>query len=176
MTDGGVFIQYGGHNFPTIIEARWVVFFDALRNTWHYDAEAEWGLPNAPHHYQPQFFLPRIDAYLEVQRPGDDRIRRPMLHYHPETEEEVVYHAIGDLPDERQLATVGWWDRTHGRGVRNLTAGYEWGDWFGTENPEVLYALEVARDKEFESAIPLARPPDEEVLGIFEREREQRPE
>ena len=175
MTAGHGFTQYRGHNFPAIVEAQWAVFFDALSDTWRYDQEAEWGLTNTQH-YQPQFFLPRLNAHLEVQRLDDHQTRQFLQHYYPEMEEHVVYLAVGDLPDEQQLGTAGWWDPRRDQGVRSLTTGYDWEAWFPPSYPDVLRAIEVARTKEFESAIPRGRQPGEEVMDIPEREREQRPE
>lgn len=177
MAAGHCFTQYRGHNFLTVVEARWAVFFDGLPTgeVWHYDHEAGWGLANT-RHYRPQFFLPRLGAYLEVQRPDDHQSRQPLRHYDPEIEEPIVYLAVGDLPDERQLRLAGWWDPDSGQGVRNLTQGFEWEAWFPPDSDGVLRAIEVARTTEFVSAIPLLRQPGEEITDIPERDREQRPE
>lgn len=165
--------QYGEHNFTTLVEAQWAVFFDAMNERWLYDQDAEWGLANAQH-YRPQFCLPRLNAYLEVQRPDDHRIRQPLEHYYPETEEPVVYLAVGELPDELWLSTTGWWGPSCARGVVKLTPGDDWNQWFPPDYSNVLHAIEFARTKEFEPAVPLRRQPREEVRGIPEREREQR--
>jgi hypothetical protein len=138
--------QYRGYSFLTVVEARWAVFFDTVRHDWDYDAEAEWGLFNAEH-YRPQFFL--HGAYLEVQRPDDDRTRRPQLHYYPEIEEPVVYLAVGDLPDERQLSATGWWDSKRRSGVMKLTPGDDWNQCFPLDYPDVRQAIEIARTVEF---------------------------
>ena len=152
MTGQG-FTLYGGHNFRTIVEARWAAFFDAQRDPWDYDPEAGWGLGNEQH-YRPQFCLPRLDGYLDVQRPGDHRTRQPLQHYYPEIEEYPVYLAVGDFPDEQQLRATGWWDSERGQGVKNLTPCYDWGDWFPPDYGEVLRAVEVARTKEFGPEMP----------------------
>lgn len=175
MTAGDGLTQYSGHTFLTVAEAQWAVFFESTKTRWRYDPNAEWGLPNEQH-YRPQFSLPRLNGYLEVQRPDDYRIREPLLHYHPEIEEPAVYLAVGDLPDERQLGVNGWWDSERRRGVMNLTPCFEWQMWFPPNSSEVLRALELARIKEFESAVPPARQPAEEIKDIPQREREQRPE
>lgn len=167
--------QYRGYNFLTAVEARWAVFFDTLDRSWDYDPKAEWGLFNAQH-YRPQFLLPSLNAYLEVQRPDDDQNRRPLQHYDPEIQEPVVYLAVGDLPDERQLSTTGWWDPKRHSGVMSLTPGFDWNKLFPPDYPDVLRAIEVARAKEFELGIPFARPPDKEAKGMPERERERRQE
>jgi hypothetical protein len=157
----------------TVTEARWAVFFETLRDDWgdwDYDPEG-WGLGNE-HHYRPQFRFSH--GYLEVQRPGDNRTRERMRH--PEGDEHPVYLAVGDFPDEKQLRAAGWWDPKRGQGVRMLTPGYEWEDWFPPAYDKVLWALEAAGSEKFESGIPSARRPEEEVRDIPEREREQRPD
>jgi hypothetical protein len=175
MVNGQSVTQHGGHNFPTVVEAQWAVFFDTMNDPWFYDQEAEWGLANAQH-YRPQFSLPRLNAYLEVQRVDDHRIRQPLQHYYPGIEEPVVYLAVGELPDEQQLGTTGWWDPGCGQGVRKLIPGDDWEDWFPPDYPNVLQAIRVARTMEFESAVPPVRQAGEEVRDIPVREREQRPE
>ncbi|MDQ3762223.1 MAG: hypothetical protein M3460_11210 [Actinomycetota bacterium] len=175
MTTGEGPVPYGEHLFLTVAEARWAVFFDAKGDPWHYDPRAEWGLGNEQH-YRPQFSLPRLSAYLEVQRPDDHRTRHVLHHYDPEIEEHHVYLAVGDLPDEQQLATTGWWDSERDQGVMMLTPSFEWEKWFPPDRPRVLQALEAAKTKEFGPAVPLERQPEEEVSEIPEREREQRPD
>jgi hypothetical protein len=167
--------QYSGRNFLTVVEARWAVFFDATKTLWHYDPDSEWGLPNQQY-YRPQFSLPGLNGYLEVRGPNDHQIPEPQLYYHPEVDEPAIYLAVGDLPGERQLAVTGWWDSECHRGVMELTHCFEWKMWFPPNSPEVLRALELARIKEFEPAVPPARQPEEEVRDIPEREREQQPE
>lgn len=152
MTFGQDFISYGGYLFLTVVEARWAVFFDTLNDLWVYDREAEWGLANAQH-YRPQFSLPRLNGYLEVQRPDDNRTRQPLHHDYPEIEEHVLYLAVGDFPDEQQLGATGWWNPRRGQGITKLTRrcfDFDWGKWFPPNYPDVLQALEAARAKEFE--------------------------
>lgn len=175
MTPGQDFILYGGKTFLAVVEARWAVFFDALNHPYYYDPEAEWGLPNAQH-YRPQFSLPRLNGYLEVQRFDDHRTRQPLQHYYPEIEEHAAYLAVGDLPDEQQLGAIGWWDPGRSQGVMKLTPCFDWGEWFPPNYPDVLEALEVARTEEFTTGIPSLRQPEEEVRDIPEREREQPPQ
>lgn len=139
---------YRGYNFPTVVEARWAVFFDALGDPWDYDSKAEWGLFNPQSYYRPQFLLPRLTAYLEV-RPDDDRTRQPLLHYDPEIEEPIVYLAVDNLPDERQLGAIGWWDSERRRGVMSLVPCSGWEMWFPPDYPDVVRAIEVARTEEF---------------------------
>lgn len=184
MTPGQGFIPHGGYRygeyiFLTEAEARWAVFFAALRVRCHYDPSGDWGLGNAQH-YQPQFRLPdpprasgdSQPSYFEVQRPDDDRIRHALRDYHPEIKEHAVYLAEGDLPDEQQLGATGWWDPGRRQGVWELTPCFEWEMWFPCASPAVLQALEAARAQEFASGIPSARQPEEGLREIPERERE----
>ncbi len=174
MTTGRGVTQYCGHNFPSIVEAQWAVFFETRGEVWHYDREATWGLVNAQH-YRPQFALPRLDAYFEVQRPHDHQTRRSLQYDHPEIKEPVVYLAVGDLPDERQLGTTGWWDPGRSQGVRNLTPGDDWKAWFPPDYPDVLRAMEFARTTKFGPAIPEGRRTGEGIRDIPKQERERHP-
>jgi hypothetical protein len=82
---------YGGYRVRSRLEARWAVFFDALRIPWQYEEEgydlSNVVLPNdpgaltqwlsaedhatieadAPQWYLPDFYLPRQDSWLEVK-------------------------------------------------------------------------------------------------------------
>ena len=116
MTAEDGITQYRGRNFLTVVEAQWAGFFQTIGDPWDYDPVAELLLAN-PQHYLPQFSLPRLGAYLEVQRLDDHRTRQPLQHSHPEIEEPVVYLAVRELPDEAQLGTTGWWDPGRGQGV-----------------------------------------------------------
>ncbi len=175
MGAGDGFTQYRGHNFLTVVEAQWAVFFQTMGDPWHYDSAAELLLAN-PKRYLPQFSLPRLGAYLEMRCLDDYSPRQVLHHYHQDIEEPVVYLAVGDLPDQRQLSTTGWWDSTRSQGVMKLTPGFDWEKWFPPDYPPILQAIEVARTEEFESTIPQMRQSGEEVRDIPEREREEPPE
>jgi hypothetical protein len=61
--------SYSGHRFRSRTEARWAVFFDEIGEEWAYEAEGfELGSP--PIRYLPDFWLPRLDCWVEVKPPG----------------------------------------------------------------------------------------------------------
>lgn len=63
---------YKGYRFRSRLEARWAVFFDALRIEWQYESEG-YELSNGEH-YLPDFFLPTFSdgMYCEVKPDGGD--------------------------------------------------------------------------------------------------------
>jgi hypothetical protein len=91
MTPGQDFILYGGKTFLAVVEARWAVFITTTRK--------RNGACLTLSTIGPQFSLPRLNGYLEVQRFDDHRTRQPLQHYYPEIEEHAAYLAVGDLPD-----------------------------------------------------------------------------
>jgi hypothetical protein len=56
-----------GTTFRSRLEARWAIFFDALGLRWQYEPEG-YALPAG--NYLPDFFLPEIDAWIEVKPEG----------------------------------------------------------------------------------------------------------
>lgn len=65
--------RYGGCLFRSRLEARWAVFFDALKIVWRYEPEGF--LLAGGVHYLPDFFLPGFDTrglYVEVKPLGGD--------------------------------------------------------------------------------------------------------
>ena len=164
-------IDYRGATFQTVLEARWAVFFTALDQDWHYAADG-WPLGN-PEHYQPQLLVMRSDVqlYLEVRAGWDRHTRRPMLYAEPEIEDHHVYLAAGELPDQKQLRRVGWWD--NGQGVLQLTAGWDFAQLYPPGNDDILAALETAREETFELPMPTPRR-EARVTRDIKAERERR--
>jgi hypothetical protein len=63
--------RYGGCRFRSRLEARWAVFFDAVRIPWEYEPE---GFELDSGRYLPDFFLPRQECWLEIKgRTATDR-------------------------------------------------------------------------------------------------------
>lgn len=67
---------YKGYNFRSRVEARWAVFLDALGWNWEYEREGfefEDGT-----RYLPDFFIPRINTWIEVkgQEPTEEEIKK----------------------------------------------------------------------------------------------------
>lgn len=56
--------RYGGRRFRSRTEARWAVFFDTLKIEFDYELEG-WEFPTG--RYLPDFFIPSIDAWIEIK-------------------------------------------------------------------------------------------------------------
>jgi hypothetical protein len=55
---------YKGYRFRSRLEARWAVFFDEIGLKWEYEKE---GFDVDGKWYLPDFYLPFIDAYVEIK-------------------------------------------------------------------------------------------------------------
>lgn len=86
--------EYAGYRFRSRLEARWAVFFDALKVEYQYEAEGfdlGGGL-----WYLPDFWLPELDCWLEIkgQEPtGEEREKCERLAV---GSEKPVYVFVGD--------------------------------------------------------------------------------
>ncbi len=58
---------YKGYRFRSRLEARWAVFFDALKIKWQYELE---GFALDGIYYLPDFFLPEYQMYCEIKPAG----------------------------------------------------------------------------------------------------------
>jgi hypothetical protein len=56
---------YNDHFFRSRLEARWAVYFDSLGEKWEYEPEG-FILENGVK-YLPDFFIPKMDCYVEVK-------------------------------------------------------------------------------------------------------------
>lgn len=56
---------YQGYKFRSRLEARWAVFFDKLNIEWQYEAEG-YRLKDGTF-YLPDFFLPKLDCFIEIK-------------------------------------------------------------------------------------------------------------
>lgn len=65
--------EYNGITFRSRTEARWAVFLDVLKIKWEYEAEGYQLLSGS---YLPDFWVPEIDAFLEVKPEGAEEDRR----------------------------------------------------------------------------------------------------
>lgn len=70
--------EYKGFRFRSRLEARYAVFFDALKLEWEYEKEG-FELPNGKR-YLPDFYLPAFDCWWEVKGdyPTRDEIQKLM--------------------------------------------------------------------------------------------------
>lgn len=74
--------RYKGYRFRSRLEARWAVFFDALKIRWEYEKEG-FDLGEAGH-YLPDFWLPDLKCWIEIK--GE----------HPTREEEGKAWALAE--------------------------------------------------------------------------------
>lgn len=56
--------QYKGYRFRSRLEARWAVFFDAMKWRWEYEKE---GFNIDGLNYLPDFWLPDVNSFVEVK-------------------------------------------------------------------------------------------------------------
>jgi hypothetical protein len=68
MTIRAIETKYRGYRFRSRLEARWAVFFDALRIKWTYEPEG-YELPDGSR-YLVDFYLPEYQVFAEV-KPDD---------------------------------------------------------------------------------------------------------
>lgn len=60
--------SYGGCKFRSRLEARWAMFFDRAGIQWEYEPEGfEVGPGHDRRRYLPDFYLPRVDRWVEVK-------------------------------------------------------------------------------------------------------------
>jgi hypothetical protein len=57
--------MYNGYRFRSRLEARWAVFFNAIRMHYEYEMEG-FSLPNGKS-YLPDFYLPHLKVYVEIK-------------------------------------------------------------------------------------------------------------
>lgn len=63
---------YNGYRFRSRLEARWAVFFDVLGVTYQYEPE---GFDIGGEWYLPDFYLPRLETYVEIKPLPDSGIK-----------------------------------------------------------------------------------------------------
>ena len=64
MTIKAIETVFRGFRFRSRLEARWAVFFDALKMPFFYEPE---GFSFEGHNYLPDFYLPTIETYIEIK-------------------------------------------------------------------------------------------------------------
>ena len=87
--------NYKGYRFRSRLEARWAVFFDALKVDWQYEPEGynlgEFGW------YLPDFYLPNVNGGLWVEIKGQK----------PSPDEAAKLIALADLTQKKATFRVG---------------------------------------------------------------------
>lgn len=104
--------RYRGYHFRSRLEARWAVFFDAMRVPWQYETEG-YSLPSGP--YLPDFWIPNpmpewpmAGYWVEIKpqswtEDGDDSMDK--LRELTATTKHTSYLLVGDPGDFRFLST-----------------------------------------------------------------------
>lgn len=59
--------RYAGCRFRSRLEARWGVFFDALKTRWQYEPQGYTVGPHGEYAYLPDFWLPDMQLWVEVK-------------------------------------------------------------------------------------------------------------
>lgn len=77
MTIKAIKTRYRGVLFMSTLEADWAATLDAWRITWSYEPQGV-VLPDGEN-YLPDLLLPRINTWLEVKGPHNERIGKPAL-------------------------------------------------------------------------------------------------
>jgi len=90
--------KYNGNLFRSLLEARWAIFFDALRIKYRYeqfsfDLQGTW--------YCPDFLLPNHHYWIEIKGecPSEESVRKAKLLALSKPTESVII-LWGGLPDE----------------------------------------------------------------------------
>ena len=95
---------YNGCHFRSRTEARWAIFFDCLMLEWHYEPEGfKMGPPHKKIYYLPDFFLPEINAYVEIKGPSPNTkdLRKIMTFKALKTDVNMIV-LFGSVYPERQ--------------------------------------------------------------------------
>ena len=102
---------YADHLFRSRTEARYAVFFDAMGEKWAYETE---GFDLDGDRYLPDFFLPRLEMYVEIKGidPTDIEIRKARkLQFFTELD-VAIFHG---LPGKNNGTLFAWDDTEGGR-------------------------------------------------------------
>lgn len=136
--------QYKGYRFRSRLEARWAVFFDALRLPWQYEPEG-FELPSG--RYLPDFFLPVQEYWIEIKGLEPSTRELKLAQDLADQTRQPVFVAVG-LPDQE-----GWLHRP--RGTTPRCAKLAW----ARTSPEAVAAAKSARFDHGESGAPMKLTP-----------------
>jgi hypothetical protein len=106
MTINAIETEYAGCRFRSRLEARWAVFFDALRIPWDYELQG-YQLGEAKRPYLPDFYLPAAGTWVEVKGEMsrldvgllDDAVNYPAGLPHPNPWGELTMLILGPVPE-----------------------------------------------------------------------------
>ena len=128
--------EYNGYRFRSRLEARWAIFFDALRINYRYEPQG-FDLDNI--YYLPDFYLPDHDYWIEVKGreldPGSEdweKVTRLASALNKE-----VYVTVGDVwpPYDGERTINKWVSQPVPEPVYGLESPDEWIDRWERENP-----------------------------------------
>ena len=97
--------EYNGYKFRSRLEARWAVFFDALKIDYQYGPERFVGVNDTP--YLPDFYLPKEHIYVEVKG-SDEALRSDWEKISAAIDFEATpcsngLMILGDIPDIKEI-------------------------------------------------------------------------
>ncbi len=91
---------YRGCKFRSRLEARWAVFYDALRIKWDYEPEG-FVLPGGGK-YLPDFYLPDY-GWVEIKGEAPTQREKEKVYYLAEVTKKTCYIFFGGFPDPEEL-------------------------------------------------------------------------
>ena len=115
--------HYNGYRFRSRLEAKWAVYFDALGIEYEYEPEG-FVLPGGET-YLPDFYLPLVDAYVEIKSKHSTEIGWAKGKIESLAIETGKYGmiCIGD-PVDNDIHIYGYIYYDHGRGLLWDTAEF----------------------------------------------------
>lgn len=130
--------RYKGCRFRSRLEARWAVFFDALKIPWEYEKE---GFNLGGICYLPDFWLPRQQCWIEVKGewPPSEQDQQKAERL-AAASGKPVYMCVGEIipwewPSHNGPTIIGWRKRSEIR-----VAG--WVGWNEPIDPDKIIAME----------------------------------
>lgn len=96
--------EYAGRKFRSRTEARWAVFLNAFGEKWEYEVDG-YDLPSG--RYLPDFYLPRLNAWLEIKGPPPTEKELTKCGELRTATERAVLIAHG-LPGDHPLSLFCW--------------------------------------------------------------------
>ena len=118
---------YNGYRFRSRLEARWAVFFDV--GNIEYEYEPEGYVLSDGTYYLPDFYLPKLDAFVEVKRDTEDGRKE----VHEKCEKAISWGGpikqliiLSDVPEGRSVDGGIW----HFPGIYWNRLDPRWGWWF----------------------------------------------
>jgi hypothetical protein len=96
--------EYRGYRFRSRAEARWAVFFDTAGVGYRYEAD---GFQMGRRRYLPDFFLPHLQAWVEIKGPEPTDEERQKAWWLSQATRQTVYVFWGEMPYPRSWFEEG---------------------------------------------------------------------